>query len=439
MVSKLGTKITSKKAVIGVIGMGYIGLQLLDNFSRVGFTVLGYDYNQKKVESLRKKEGYLNFLEMSNLFSLMDRKKFIPSSDPQVLKGADVLIISVPTTLDRHGTPDLTNLRSAFEVVADAQKKDQLVVLQSSTYPGTTKEELLPILERTGLTAGKDFFLAHVPEIADIGNSNFTFENVPRIASGITPKCMEMAALLYRQTGCKVVACPSTEVAEAAKLLQNGFRLINISFINEMKVVFERMSIDIWEVIKAASVKPFGFMPFYPGPGIGGDCIPVAPLYLVWKAKVTGGTTNMLEEAKRINDSMAIYVVNKLIEGLNLAKKTLRGAKVLVLGVSYKKNVNDIRESPAFKILPLLKIMLANVHYHDPYIPEISNFPEYPGLHMASIKLKYDHLHKYDAVLIITDHDYYDWKKIVDESQLVVDTRNATDGIKGAKKKVIKA
>lgn len=423
-INELKQKIIDKKAVIGVIGLGYIGLSLLDSFGAAGFPLVGYDINHEKMEKLKKKEGYLNFIDMQRLFNLMDQNLFNASSDPKILKNVDVLIISVPTSIDQYGTPNLSNLRAAFETVAKNQKKQQLVVLQSSTYPGTTREELLPILSKTHLKVGIDFYLAHAPEIADIGNPNFNFMEVPRIVSGITPACLKMVSLLYQYIGCKIVPCKSTEVAEAAKLLQNAFRLINISFINEMKVLFDRMKIDIWEVIEAASSKPFGFMPFYPSPGIGGDCIPIAPFYLVWKAKATGGPTTMLEDAGRINNEMHHYVVNKIIEGLNLRKKTIQGSKILILGLGYKKDVNDLRESAALKILPILKYMQAEIYYHDPYVKILSGIHEYPDLYMESIELDYQNLNFYDAVVVITDHSCYDWKRIVENSPLFIDTRN---------------
>lgn len=423
-VNELKQKIMNKSAVIGVIGLGYIGLSLLDSFGAAGFSLVGYDYDVERMKTLNKKESYLNFQDMSRLFNLMDQKRFKASSDPKILENADVLIISVPTSIDRYGTPNLSNLRAAFQTVLSHQKKQQLIVLQSSTYPGTTREELLPILTKSHLKVGIDFYLAHAPEIADIGNPQFDFMQVPRIVSGITPACVKMVSLLYQYIGCKIVPCSSTEVAEAAKLLQNSFRLINISFINEMKILFDRMNIDVWEVIEAAASKPFGFMPFYPSPGIGGDCIPIAPLYLVWKAKVNGGPTTMLEDAKRINLEMPHYVISKLIQGLNLRKKTIRDSKILVLGLGYKKDVNDIRESPALKILPILKNMLADVSYHDPFIKKLTSLPEYPDFYMESIKLDYQTLHLYDAVMILTDHSEYDWNSIAKHSELVIDTRN---------------
>lgn len=434
----LEKKIASREAIVGVIGLGYIGLSLLEAFGKAGFSLRGYDYNAERMKQLNKKESYLNFIDPTLLFKLLDQKKFIASSNPDVLKEADILVISVPTTLDRYRIPDLSNLRSAFKVVKSHLKKDQLVILQSSTYPGTTQEELLPLLENSHLTVGKDFFLAHVPEVADIGNPKFSFSDVPRIISGITPACISLAEHLYQSLGCKTVRTSCPKVAESAKLLQNAYRLLNISFVNEMKMMFDKMDIDVWEVIEAAASKPFGFQAFYPGPGIGGDCIPVAPFYMVWKARATGGPTTLLEQSGHINDMVPIYVFNKIIQGLNRKNKVIKGAKILLLGVGYKKDVNDIRESPAVKILSMLNKMQAEIHYNDPFVPELIDIPEFPQIHLKSSELDYDKLKHYDIVVVITDHSIYNWNEIVAKSELIVDTRNVTKGIKGAKQKVIK-
>lgn len=439
MVDLLEKKILSKQAVVGVIGMGYIGLSLLDAFGQSGYSLVGYDKDKERVEMLKRKESYYNFLELNTLFALLDKKRFIPSADPEVLKKADVIVISVPTSLDQYRIPDLSNLRSAFHILLPFLKANQLIVIQSSTYPGTTEEELVPLIAKSKLKIGKDLFVAHVPEVADPGNHEFAFIQIPRIVSGVTPACRKMAELLYRQVGCKVVPVSSTRVAESAKLLQNAFRLVNISLVNEMKVMFDQMGIDVWEVISAAASKPFGFVPFSPGPGIGGDCIPITPFYLAWKAKVTGGPTTLVDQAGRVNDGMPIFVFNKIVLGLNRQKKTIHEAKILVLGVGYKKDVNDIRESPALKILSLLKKMMAEIYYHDPLVAEICGLPDYPHLHMKSVNLDYENLGLYDAVVIVTDHSCYNWPKIVEHSKLVIDTHNVTKSIKGVKKKVIKA
>jgi UDP-N-acetyl-D-glucosamine dehydrogenase len=435
---ELEQKILDKKAIIGVIGLGNIGLSLLDAFGRAGFSLVGFDIDATKVQMLQNKESYLNYFDMTPLFAMLEQKRFKPSSDPQVLENADVLIISVPTSIDAYGTPNFSNLRQAFQTVATYLKKQQLIILQSSTYPGTTREELLPILLKSNLNVGIDFFLAHVPEIADIGNEHFNFMQMSRIVSGVTPSCLKKVSLLYENISAKVIPCTSTDVAEAAKLLQNAFRLINISFINEMKMLFDTMNIDVWEVITAAATKPFGFMPFYPSAGIGGDCIPIAPMYLVWKAKSTDGPTTMLEDAARINEKMAYYVINKLVYGLNTRKKTIRDAKILVLGVTYKKDVNDIRESAALKIIHILKTMMADVYYHDPFIKVLDNFSDHPGLIMESIHFDYKTLNSFDGILVVTDHSCYDWHKLIEHSNLLIDTRNISDKLMDTRK-IIKA
>lgn len=436
--NELERKIIEKTAIIGVIGLGNIGLSLLDAFGKEGFPLIGFDNKSEKVKMLLNKKSYLNHLDMTHLFSLIDIQRFQVSADSKILENADVLIISVPTSIDHYGTPNLSNLRAAFQTVASHLKKQKLVILQSSTYPGTTREELLPILSKLGLEVGVDFYLAHIPEIADIGNPEFNFTQIPRLVSGITPSCLRMASLLYEGISARIVPTSSTDIAEAAKLLQNSFRLVNISFVNEMKILFDKMNIDVWEVIAAAATKPFGFMPFYPSPGVGGDCIPITPFYLVWKAKATGGIAALIEESRRINDEMPHYVVNKLIEGLNIKKTTIRGAKILVLGVAYKKDINDIKESVALKIIPILKAMLANVDYHDPYIKTITQFPDHPELTMKSIDFDYNILQLYDAVLILTNHSCYNWQRIVKDSHLVIDTHNISASLID-KRKIIKA
>lgn len=442
MKNVLEKKILAKEAVIGVIGLGYIGLSLLEAFGVAGFSLVGYDYNSSKIQQLQSKTSYLNFMPLEKLFTLMDQERFETSSNPYVLEKVDVIIICVPTALDQHRVPNLANVRAAFSTTYLSLKKNQLIILQSTTYPGTTQEELLPLLEQSALEVGKDFFLANVPEVADIGNPKFSFTQVPRIVGGVTPACQNMAEMLYQQIGCKTVPCSSPRVAEAAKLLQNSYRLVNISLINEMKMLFDPMEIDVWEVIEAAASKPFGFVPFYPGPGIGGDCIPIVSYYLIWKGRITAGPTTpttLMEQAGHINEMMPYYLLNKIIKSLKNKKKMLYDAKILMLGIAYKKDVNDVRESPGLKLLPLLMQMFAEVNYHDPFIPDLSLVPEASHFHCKSVTLEYESLHLFDVVVIITDHSYYDWEKIVAFSQLVVDTRNATASVQSPKPNVIKA
>lgn len=437
--NELEKKIASKKAVIGVIGMGYIGLSLLEAFGEAGFPLAGFDLDKEKIDMLRRKKSYLNFMDLKILFDLYDKKMFKISEDPSVLRDSDVLVICVPTTLDSHGTLNLAQLRAAFKTVMTIVRKGQLIVLQSSVYPGTTEEELLPLFEELNLKPGKDIFVSYVPEVADIGNPNFSFVQVPRIISGVTPACRLMAELLYTQLGCRLVPASSTRVAESAKLVQNTFRLVNISLVNELKIMFDRMGLDVWEIIEAAASKPFGFMPFEPGPGVGGDCIPVTPLYLVGKSRDTDGPTTLIELANYVNHLVPNYIFNKLVHVLNERGISFKTARILVLGVAYKKNVNDIRESPALKLLHLIREKGGHVDYNDPYVPDISHNHEYPRLRMKSIQLDYSELSSYDAVIIITDHSCYDWVQIAQQSTLIIDTRNAMADIKESKNKTIKA
>ncbi|MCX6989681.1 MAG: nucleotide sugar dehydrogenase [Chlamydiae bacterium] len=437
--ASLSQKIASDQAVIGLIGMGFIGLSLLEVFGDKGFPLVGYDLNTQRVEMLKRAEAYYNFMPVKKLHAWIEKKQFTPSSDPDILNSADVLIISVPTSLDHHRLPDLSSLKGAFTTAASHLKKGQLIILQSTTYPGTTEKEFLPILEARGLKVGKDFFLGYVPEISDPGNPDYSFTNVPRIVSGITPACRDLVEQLYKKIGCKVIPCPSTQVAEAAKILQNTYRLVNISLVNEMKIMFDRMGMDIWEVIEAASTKPFGFTPFYPGPGIGGDCIPVVPFYLSWKAQETDGPSSLIDLAGSINLSMPHYVVEKVTEALSARKKSLAGAKILMLGVSYKKDVNDLRESPSLRILTLLKEKKAEVFYHDPLVPVLDKLRYYPDLHLKSVELDYKKWGAYDAILIATDHSCYNWKEIVAHAALIIDTRNVTKGLADPEHKITKA
>lgn len=435
----LKKKIESQEAVIGMIGMGYVGLSLLEVFGIKGFPLVGYDSNPKKVEKLLAGESTMNFLPLEGLFSHMKKGLFTPSSDPDILKAADILVMCVPTSLDHNKIPDFSCLRRAFQTAKSYLKPGQLIILQSTTYPGTTEEELLPLLETTGLQVGRDFYLAYVPEISDIGNPNYSFTEVPRIVSGMTKECLDVVTMLYQNIGCKVIPVPSTKVAEAAKIMQNTYRLVNISLVNEMKIMFDRMGVDVWEVIEAAATKPFGFSPFYPSPGVGGDCIPIVPYYLIWKAKETDGPSSLIELAGAVNDTIPYYVVDKSIEALSLQGKPVKGARVLVLGVGYKKDVNDLRYSLSLKILSLLKQRMADVHYHDPYVKELVNMEKYPHLSMKSMELKYPQLKEYDLVVIATDHSTYDWKAVVEHSSLIVDTHNVTANVAGAKAKVVKA
>jgi UDP-N-acetyl-D-glucosamine dehydrogenase len=432
----LKKRIKNQEARVGVIGLGYVGLPLVKLFLNKGFRVTGFDIDPKKVASLNRGRSYIRHISTGELKDFLDRKVFKATADFKRLREVDAIIICVPTPLDPHKNPDLSYVLETAQVIANNLRKGQLVVLESTTYPGTTEEEMLPILEGRGLKVGRDFFLAFSPEREDPGNKAYSTETIPKVIGGLTPRCGELARLLYGRIVAKTVPVSSPRVAEAVKLLENIFRSVNIALVNEMKIIFERMGINIWEVIKAASTKPFGFMPFYPGPGYGGHCIPVDPFYLTWKAREVDYPTKFIELAGEINTRMPYYVVNKTIEALNRRGKSIRGAKTLVLGIAYKKDIDDQRESPSLKILSILKEKGARVSYNDPYVPRSFGHREYPGLDLRSVPLTARRLRASDAVIIATDHSVYDLRWISSQAQLVVDTRNA---VKTRRKNVIKA
>lgn len=430
------TKIKKREIKLGVIGLGYVGLPLVKIFLRKGFTVVGFDIDGRKVALLNQGKSYILHVRGEELKPYLDQGKFRATQDFSELTGVDAILICVPTPLDAHRNPDLTFIIKTTETIAQYLRPGQLVVLESTTYPGTTDEVMLPILERSGLRAGQDFFLAYSPERENPGDKNFSTEKIPKVIGGITRNCLEVAKALYDEVVVRTVPVSSTRVAEATKLLENIFRSVNIAMVNEMKMIFNRLGIDIWEVIEAASTKPFGFMPFYPGPGYGGHCIPVDPFYLTWKAKEVDYPTKFIELAGEINTQMPYYVVDRTIEALNARGKAITKAKILVLGIAYKKDIDDQRESPALKIISLFKKKGARVSYHDPYVPHSFGHREYPDLDMKSVPLTTRLLKQADAVVIATDHSLFDYDWIAKNSRLVIDTRNA---IKKKRKNVIKA
>jgi UDP-N-acetyl-D-glucosamine dehydrogenase len=435
-VTKLLKKIEAKKARVGVIGLGYVGLPLVKTFLQKGFRVTGFDIDQKKVDMLNRGRSYIRHISAAELKDFLGRKKFKASSDFRGLRDVDAILICVPTPLDGHGSPDLSYVLNSTITVAEHIRKGQLVILESTTYPGTTDDEMLPILEAGGLRGGRDFFLAFSPEREDPGNKNFSTATTPKVVGGLTPDCLRVAKALYDQIIVRTVPVSSTKAAESTKLLENIFRSVNIALVNELKMIFDRMGIDVWEVIRAASSKPFGFMPFYPGPGLGGHCIPIDPFYLTWKAKEVDYQTKFIELAGEINTFMPYYVREKTVAALNDRGKSVKGAKVLVLGLAYKKDIDDSRESPSLKIISLFQKKGAKVSYNDPYIPKLVGHREYPGMELKSVPLTPALLRKCDAVVISTDHTSYDYNWIVKHSRLVVDTRNA---IKRRRKNVVKA
>jgi UDP-N-acetyl-D-glucosamine dehydrogenase len=433
---KLLKKIEAKKARVGVIGLGYVGLPLVKTFLQKGFRVTGFDIDQKKVDMLNRGRSYIRHISAAELKDFLGRKKFKASSDFRGLRDVDAILICVPTPLDGHGSPDLSYVLNSTITVAENLRKGQLVILESTTYPGTTDDEMLPILEAGGLRGGRDFFLAFSPEREDPGNKNFSTATTPKVVGGLTPDCLRVAKALYDQIIVRTVPVSSTKAAESTKLLENIFRSVNIALVNELKMIFDRMGIDVWEVIRAASSKPFGFMPFYPGPGLGGHCIPIDPFYLTWKAKEVDYQTKFIELAGEINTFMPYYVREKTVTALNERGKSIKGAKVLVLGLAYKKDIDDSRESPSLKIISLLQRKGAKVSYNDPFIPKLAGHREYPGMELRSVPLTPALLRKSDAVVISTDHTSYDYDWIVKHAPLVVDTRNA---IKRRRKNVVKA
>lgn len=430
-------KIKKHEATVGIIGLGYVGLPLVIQFVKAGYRSIGFDIDAEKIRYLESGKPYIKHISLSEVKRLKDNDSFLATTDFSLLKKCDCVIICVPTPLGRHNEPDLSFVLDTTTMVAKYLRKGQLIVLESTTYPGTTDEDMRAILEKTGLKAGKDFHLAFSPEREDPNNKDYSTSTIPKVVGGYTPSCLEVARTLYDAVVVKTVPVSSTRAAEATKLLENIYRSVNIAMINELKMIFDRMGIDIWEVIDAAKTKPFGFQAFYPGPGLGGHCIPIDPFYLTWKAREHGYNTKFIELAGEINTHMPYYVVEKVIDALNVKKKAIRSARVLVLGLAYKKDIDDTRESPSLKLIELLMEKGANVDFNDPYIPRTKKMRHY-DLKKNSVPLSKESLKKYDCVIIATDHSCYDYEFILKHALLVVDTRNATKGIKN-KGNVVKA
>ena len=431
-------KIENKKAVVGVLGLGYVGLPLAREFASAGLKVIGFDIDDNKVRILNSGRSIIKHVPHSQVRQIVEAGRFHATTNMARLKTVDAVLVCVPTPLTENREPDMQFVIDSTEQIAKYLLPGQLIVLESTTYPGTTSELVAPILERTGLKAGKDFHLAYSPEREDPGNKDFTTKTIPKVVGGLTKKCCRMACDLYGAAIVRTVAVSSLEAAEAAKILENVYRCVNIAMVNELKIVFDKMGIDIWEVINAASTKPFGFKAFYPGPGLGGHCIPIDPFYLTWKARQYGMPTRFIELAGEINTSMPRYVIAKTIEALNEHCKSLKGSKVLVLGLAYKKDIDDLRESPSIELIELLREKGAKVDYNDPHIPKTHKQRKH-DLKMASKKLTAKMLAGYDVVLISTDHSDYDYNWIVKHAKLVVDSRNATRAVRGVARKVIKA
>jgi len=415
-------KFMDKKAKIAVLGLGYVGLPLAVVFAESGFKVTGIDPDKTKVDALAKGDSYVLDISSMKLGELIENKNLCATTDFSKLQEMDAVSICVPTPLRKTGDPDLSYILSVSETLKQFVHKGMVVVLESTTYPGTTRELILSRLcEESGLVVGKDFFLAFSPERVDPGRTDWTTVNTPKVIGGITPACLEVSKTWYSQALEKVVPVSSVEVAEMTKLLENTFRMINIGMVNEMAIMCERLDVDIWEVIEAAATKPFGFMKFLPGPGLGGHCIPIDPLYLSWKLKTVNYSARFIELASEINTHMPRFTVSKIQDALNQQAKALKGAKVLILGVAYKPDIDDLRESPALDIIHLLGEKGAVVTYHDPYIPAI----HHEEIQLNSVENLGEAVRETDCVAIITNHSTYNFQEILDKAKLIVDTRNA--------------
>jgi UDP-N-acetyl-D-glucosamine dehydrogenase len=438
----------SKDIRIGIIGCGYVGLPLALRFADVGHRVTGFDTDKSKIEKLNAGQSYIQHIPAEKIRQHVQGKRFDSTSDFTRLRDMDAVLICVPTPLDQRREPDLSYVEQTATAIAPNLQRNQLVVLESTTYPGTTEELVLPILEKGGLhcpissdaafrDVATDFYLAFSPEREDPGNKQYGLAQIPKVVGGINPPSGRAAAALYAQIVSRVVPVSSTRAAEMVKLLENIFRCVNIALVNELKLLSLRMGLDIWEIIDSATSKPFGFMPFYPGPGLGGHCIPVDPYYLSWKAREYDFATRFIELAGEINTSMPYHVVEAVAAALNEQKKSLKGSKVLLLGVAYKKDVDDLRESPSLKLLELLTDRGAALDYNDPYFPALFKMRHYDFSNMRSVNLTPENLASYDCVLIATDHSSYDYEALVRDAKLVVDTRNATRQVKQNREKIV--
>ncbi len=432
--SSLEKKIRSRTARVGIIGLGYVGLPLAVEFASKGFRTVGIDVDAKRVEGINSGCSYIPDVSSDSLRSLVRDRKLKGTTHYEALRDLDAAMICVPTPLRKTRDPDISYIVAAAEALAKHLHRHQVISLESTTYPGTTEEVILPMLEATGFKAGRDFFLGFSPERIDPGNPQFTTREIPKVISGVTAACRRMVHLLYSQVIDRVIPVSSTKVAEMVKLLENTFRSVNIGLVNELALLCHRMGVDVWEVIEAAKSKPFGFMPFYPGPGLGGHCIPIDPLYLSWKAKLHGFEARFIELASQINGAMPEVVVERAAQELNQKGKALQGARVLVLGVAYKRGVGDVRESPALEIIHLLGKRGAKVSYHDPFVPSLSvnagclrNVPLTPAV-----------LSAVDCVLIVTDHEEMDYRAVVKHAGLILDTRNALRNLKPRPAKVVR-
>ena len=436
---KLLEKIETKNCQIGVIGLGYVGLPLINAFISKGVRALGYDIDPEKVQQLNSGKSYIKHIPSSDIASWVEQKMFEATSDPARLKEPDILLICVPTPLSQSRDPDLQYVEATASAISKVLRPGQLIILESTTYPTTTRNVLLPILLESGLTVGEDFFVAFSPEREDPGNASFTAATIPKVVGGIDPQSAQLAVAVYKHAIVQVIPVGTPEVAEACKILENTYRAVNIALVNELKMLFDRIGIDVWDVIEAAKTKPFGFQAFYPGPGLGGHCIPIDPFYLTWLARKYEMSTRFIELAGEVNSKMPDYVVMRLSEFLNEQTKPIKGSKIALLGIAYKKDVDDPRESPSFVLLEELLKRGAIVTYNDPHVPKLPRMRKHDVPPLTCCPLTEEYLSEQDCVLIATDHSAYDYNFIVTHSRMVLDTRNATKDVTQGREKIFKA
>ncbi|MCH2420686.1 MAG: nucleotide sugar dehydrogenase [Candidatus Poseidoniia archaeon] len=431
LIDELEKKIKDKKAKIGIIGMGYVGIPLGLEFAGTGFSVTGFDKDSARVKEINSGKQVMKHIPAKSMKEFVKKNNGSSTTEFSEIRDMDCLIICVPTPLDEHEQPDMSYIESASKEIGKNLRKGQLIVLESTTYPGTTREIVKPILEKSKLEAGEDFFLAYSPEREDPGNKEFSVSAIPKVMGGLTDNCLRLTSNLYKNIVSETVEVSSLETAEATKLMENIFRAVNIAMVNELKLIFSRMGINIWEVIDAAKTKPFGFMPFYPGPGMGGHCIPIDPFYLSWKAKEYNTEAKFIELAGEINRKMTEHIAHRIGRALNDDKKSIRGSKILIVGVAYKKDIDDIRESPALRIMDLLKHKGAKITYHDPNVKNVGP--------LKSLDLTQNTINEQDAIVITTDHTNIDYKSLGKHAKLIVDTRNIMATVKNPKARVIRA
>jgi UDP-N-acetyl-D-glucosamine dehydrogenase len=436
---QLEDRIASKAAIVGIMGLGYVGLPLARAFIDAGYQVMGFDVDIAKIEKLKAGKSYIGHLDSKWIADCIESQKLVPTSDMERLVEPDAILICVPTPLSESRDPDLSYVESTTQQISKRLRPGQLVVLESTTYPGTTRDVMLPILAESGLTCGEDFYLAYSPEREDPGNPDHTAAGIPKVVGGYDPTSLRLAQKLYGNAVSQVIPVSSCEVAEACKILENTYRAVNIALVNELKKLFDRLGIDVWEVIEAAKTKPFGFQAFFPGPGLGGHCIPIDPFYLSWVARKHEMPVRFIELAGEVNASMPEYVVQRVALALNGIRKAVNGSKICILGVAYKRDVDDPRESPAFRLMELLSEQGANLSYSDPHIPRLPKMRHHELPEMISSDLTIEFLSEQDCVLIVTDHSAYDYEFIVKYSRLIVDTRNAVGAFKGTDARIVKA